>query len=107
MKQSALFLLLGVSLWSQARIVGTVADPTGAVISSAKLSAKDTKTGQERQVTADEKGYYILTNLAPSIYKITAAGEGLGPTEYDQVQVSVGQERTLNIVLQPATISTE
>src|SRR5205085_8218172 len=45
--------------------------------------------------------------LTPSTYKITSEGDGLGPATYDQIQVSVGQERILNIVLQPATIATE
>src|SRR5438105_5906453 len=107
MKQLTLLLLLGVSVWAQARIAGTVADPSGAVIPNAKVTAKDAKTGQERHATTEEKGYYILTNLTPSIYKVTSEGNGLGPSTYDQIQVSVGQERTLNIVLQPATIAAE
>jgi hypothetical protein len=105
-----LFLLLGMPVWAQAdraRIAGTVTDPSGAVIPSATVTAQDTRTGQERQVTSDSKGYYVLANLTPSVYKITSSGNGLGPSVYDQIQVSVGQERTLNIVLQPAAVTSE
>src|SRR5438067_5776471 len=107
MKQILLLPLLGVSMWAQARIAGTIADPSGAVIPNAKVTAKDVKTGQERQATSDEKGYYVLTNLTPSTYKLISEGNGLGPATYDQIQVSVGQERTLNIVLQPAALTSE
>src|SRR5215813_1476275 len=103
----AMVLRLAFGQIDAARIVGTVADPSGAVIPNAAIVVKDEKTGQERKVVADERGLYVVPNLAPSTYTVTAQGNGLGPQEYSQIPVSVGQERTLNIVLQPATVSTE
>ncbi|PWU12297.1 MAG: hypothetical protein C5B51_00990 [Terriglobia bacterium] len=90
-----------------ARIAGTVSDATGAVISNPAITIKDEKTGQERKVVGDERGYYVISNLAPSTYTIRAQGSGLGPADYAQIPLSVGQERTLNIVLQPASVATE
>src|ERR1051326_2610299 len=110
MKQSILLLLAGVCLWGQAeqaRITGTVADSTGGLIPNATINIKDSRTGAERQVTSDDKGVYFITNLAPSTYDITAKGSGLGPAEYKEIRLTVGQERTINIVLQPATVTTE
>src|SRR5215469_1227167 len=100
-------LRLAIGQNDAARIVGTVADPSGAVIPNAAITIKDEKTGQERKVLADERGYYIAPNLAPSTYSVKAEGKGLGPSEYSQIPLSVGQERTFNIVLQPATVATE
>jgi len=40
------------------RIVGTVTDPTGAVIPGAKLMVKSTATGAVRESTTDEQGGY-------------------------------------------------
>jgi hypothetical protein len=91
----------------ETRIVGQVTDPTGAVIPSAVISATDAKTGQDRKVVADERGFYVISILAPSTYTVKAQGSGLGPTEFSEIHVSVGQERTLNIVLQPASVATE
>src|SRR5690349_18627294 len=110
MKNICLFLSLGIVAWAQtekARIAGTVVDATGGVIQGAAISVKDTKTGQEREGKSDEKGFYVLTNLSPSDYTVTAKGNGLGPTEYTEIHLSVGQERVLNIVLKPATVTTE
>src|ERR1700676_4588596 len=104
------FVAIGVSLLGQAdraRIVGTVSDPTGAVIPGASIMAKDYNTGSERQATADERGYYVITNLSPSDYTVTGKSKDLGPNEYSRVHLSVGQERTLNIVLQPARLTAE
>ena len=89
------------------RIVGTVTDPTGAVIPNATITVVDEKTGQERKGTADTIGYYVISNLAPSTYKITAQGSGLGPTELTGIPLSVGQERHVNIILQPSSQATE
>src|SRR5215469_14190500 len=91
----------------ETRIVGEVTDPSGAVIPNAVISATDAKTGQERKAVADERGFYVISNLAPSTYTVKAQGNGLGPTEYSEIHVSVGQERTLNVVLQPASVATE
>jgi len=110
MKKTTLFIWLALAAWGQsekARIVGSVVDPTGAVIQGAKIVAKDSRTGEQRQATSDNKGLYILNNLTPSSYDLTATGNGLGPAPYTEVRVTVGQERTLNIVLQPATVATE
>lgn len=90
-----------------ARIVGTVADATGAVVQKANVTARNEKTGQERTAVADDRGYYVLTNLAPATYTITAEGSGLGPARQTDIPVSVGQERTLNITVQPANVVTE
>jgi hypothetical protein len=105
-----LFVLLGLSAWGQSeksRIVGTVVDITGAVIQGARISAKDSRTGQQSQATSDEKGLYVLNNLTPSSYDLTADSAGLSTAQYTEVRVTVGQERTLNIILQPATVTTE
>src|SRR5690242_3148881 len=106
----SLSLLLGAAAWGQSeksRIVGTVVDVTGAVIQGAKILAKDSRTGQQSQATSDEKGLYVINNLTPSSYDLTADRPGLSTAQYTEVRVTVGQERTLNIILQPPTVSTE
>src|SRR5437868_3265054 len=89
------------------RIVGTITDPSGAVIPNAAITAVDEKTGQGRKVAADTIGYYVVSNLAPSTYKISAQGSGLGPTELTGIPLSVGQERRVNVVLQPSSQATQ
>jgi Carboxypeptidase regulatory-like domain len=107
------FTLAGVLAFStllaqvdKTRIVGNVTDSTGAAIANAAITAVDTKTGQERKVVADDHGFYVLTNLAPSTYTIKAQGNGLGPAEFSGLPLSVGQERVFDIVLQPAALAT-
>src|SRR5690348_16833744 len=116
--QSRNLLTLVVTLWAlltpivhgqtaSGRIVGVVKDATGAVVPNANITVLDEKTGQERKVTADTTGYYVVSNLAPSNYKIIAKGSGLGPAEISGVPLPVGTERHVDVVVQPASQTTE
>ncbi len=97
-------------MWAQtdqARITGTVADSTGAVIPGAEITVRNEKTGAERTLKSSEQGTYVVSNLAPAPYTVLARAASLGPATYQNITLTVGQERTLNIVLQPATVTQE
>jgi hypothetical protein len=57
-------------------IVGTVQDPSGAVVPGAKLTLTNMSTGQSREVQADEQGRYNVISLPAGTYDmvVTAAG---------------------------------
>lgn len=110
MRHLFVLLALGVSALAQsdqARLVGTVTDSSGGVIPNASITATDSKTGAKRTIATDGKGYYIMTNLAPSVYTIDATAPNFASSEAKEFQLSVGQERTLNMTLQPGTVATE
>jgi len=90
-----------------ADIVGTVTDASGAVVPGASITALNESTGQTRKVDGDTEGYFILPNLPASTYKITAQRNGFGLWESTGIPISVGQERTLKVILQPAAVTTE
>src|SRR4051794_19664664 len=92
---------------SEGRIVGTVTDSTGAVIPGATIVVTNEKTSQERKAVADNAGFFALPNLPPSTYSVKAEGKGLSEARYTGLPISVGQQRVLNITLQPAAVTTE
>jgi hypothetical protein len=47
-------------------IVGTITDPSGGVIPSAKIRITDEGTSQTRETTANPQGYYVFPSLRPS-----------------------------------------
>jgi hypothetical protein len=105
-----LVFLLSVAAFGQtdiARIVGTVADTTGAVIPGAKITVKNERTGEQRTATSNAQGYYVVTQLSPAMYTVTGSAAGLGTEEIREIRLAVGQERTVNVILQPAAISSE
>jgi hypothetical protein len=96
-----------LSAQDQSRLSGTVADTTGAVIPGATVKVKNERTGAERSVTTSDSGVFFITNLAASTYTITASSAGLNDAVYKETTLSIGQERTLNIVMQPTTVTSE
>ncbi|MBM3811551.1 MAG: TonB-dependent receptor [Acidimicrobiia bacterium] len=90
-----------------ATLSGTVTDASGAVIPGASITVKNERTGTARSVHADEQGQYIVTNLAAAPYRVTGRAPDLGPNEYTGVQLAAGQQRTLNLILQPASVTQE
>ncbi len=89
----------------QARFIGTVSDATGAVIPNAIVTITSEKTSAARTVTTNDQGQYLCLNLQPSTYSIAAKAPGLSSREYKNVRLEVGEERNLNIVLQPESVS--
>ena len=96
-----------LSAQDQGRFTGTVADTSGAVIPGATVKVRNEKTGADRTVTTSESGVFFVTNLAAASYTITASSAGLNDAVYKETNLSVGQERTLNIVMQPTTVTSE
>ena len=89
------------------RITGTVTDASSAVVPKAELTVKNEKTGQARKALANEQGVYTVTQLGPSTYTVTVETPGMAKAEYRGIGLQVGQERILNITLQPAAVTTE
>lgn len=80
-------------------ILGTVSDPSGAVISNAEITITDRATGIVRTVTSNSAGFYTVPNLSPGQYdmRISAAGFSVGTAS--GITLTVGAEQTVNVVL--------
>lgn len=85
----------------QARIVGTITDSVGAVVSGATIVVRNEKTGEERTISSGQDGTYIVSNLKPSFYTIKVNSQGFAAAEQTNVQLSVGQELNFSATLQP------
>ena len=51
------------------KIRGTVADPAGAVVQSATVTARQTETGLSRTTTTNNDGTYLLIELPVGHYR--------------------------------------
>ena len=88
----------------QGRIAGTVTDANGGLVPGATIVVKNDRTGEERTVTTNEVGYFIVSALRPSTYSVTASAKDLS-AKTTNVQVLVGQEFTLTMVAQPTGVA--
>ncbi|MGO9093966.1 MAG: carboxypeptidase regulatory-like domain-containing protein [Bryobacteraceae bacterium] len=62
-------------------IVGTVYDPSGAVILNAKIEAQNEGTSASRAVNTDAQGDYRFVNMDPGTYTITVSAQGFATTQ--------------------------
>ena len=88
------------------RFTGTITDASGAIVSGATIKVKNAKTGTERTGTSNDSGLFFVTNLAASTYTLTAASPGLNDVVFTEINLALGQERTLAITMQPTTVAT-
>jgi outer membrane receptor protein involved in Fe transport len=89
----------GYSQAETGQITGTVTDPTGAIIPNAKITAKSTATGSERQTTSSSAGTYAITNLQPGRYSVSSEAQGFSTVQH-MANVTVGSAVGLDIKME-------
>lgn len=90
---------------SDTRIAGTVRDSSGSSVANAQVTIKNDKTGEVRQTTTNQQGYFIVGNLKPSAYTIRVEMANFAPLEYPEMEVRASQELGLDFELRPAGVS--
>lgn len=88
--------------WSQATtgsIVGTVTDPSQAVIPNVDVSASNVSTGVVRSTTTDSSGHYAFLTLPVGTYTLTVVRTGFETAKIAGVTLRLYQELTQNVTL--------
>ena len=80
------------------KISGTIADPTGAVIPDAKITATELGTGLVRSTITGGSGTYVIPALPVGTYTVTAGASGF-KSGNSQVALDVNQEREVDFTL--------
>src|SRR6202521_374887 len=97
-------LLLCLPLFSQGssgRILGTVFDQSGSVISGATVTVTDTERGVSKNLVSNDAGEYNAPTLIPSTYKVRAEAKGFKTVERQNVALEVGKEIRVDLTVQP------
>src|SRR5215831_13682248 len=93
-------LIVASAAWGQqssARLLGTVKDPTGAVIAAASISVINSATGQERKTVTDSFGEYSIAPLPVGDYTIRAEAAGFKTSTITGLTLRVDQEARVDI----------
>jgi len=80
-------------------IMGSVFDPSGAVLPNATVTATDVARGTKRTISSDSSGHYELRGLLPATYEVNANHSGFQSESLKNVVVSVGQTTPLDFHL--------
>jgi len=90
-------LVPGVAQVNTATLSGTVIDPQGLAVRSARVTVTSATTGAERTIVVDEDGRYVFIGLPPGQYKISVdAGANFALYQDFAVVLTVGQAATLD-----------
>jgi len=84
------------------RISGSVYDSSKAAIPGATVTVKDQRTSEERQAVTNEQGQFVVPQLKPSTYVVTAQAAGFEPQSIEGITLRVGQNVTLDLTVHPA-----
>jgi hypothetical protein len=84
---------------------GTVTDPSGAVITLAKVAVMNADTGVSREVSTDTSGAYVVTLLPPGQYNVSVEAQGFRRFVRNGVTLDVNQRAQADFVLQVGQVT--
>ncbi len=88
-----------------ATLIGTVADGTKAALPGATITATMIDTGRTMSTVSDERGDYRLRGLGAGRYKVQAELAGFTTVLVPEIELLVGQNRSLPFSMQIASLS--
>jgi hypothetical protein len=115
--RSSLFLALFLAVtcvlfpftaWAQkdaGGIVGTVKDPSGAIVAKAKVTVADVDRGTHLETVTNESGEYVASPLRVGHYTVTVEHPGFKKAVTVPVSLDVQQRIALDVTLQVGQIS--
>lgn len=103
----SLLLISGLSLWAQTNgnISGYVKDPTGAVVSGAKITLTNQQTGAARAGSTDNTGFYQILGLVSGTYAVEAEASGFKRARTSDIVLGVDANVRADVAMQLGQVS--
>src|SRR5205823_1450476 len=83
-----------------ATLTGVVTDPSGAVVSNAKVTLRDAQSGSERGTITDSAGYYTFASVPVGTYVLNVEAPGFQAYKAEGIVLGGGEKRNVNASLQ-------
>ncbi len=104
---AVLALFIPVALTAQvdrANLKGVVSDATGAAVGNVVVTVTFPQTGFTRTVSSTTAGEYVLSALPLGRCNISANAPGFAKVTLDNIDLQVGEARTVNLVLSVSAV---
>jgi hypothetical protein len=85
--------------YDTASVLGTVTDPSGAVVANVKVTLENVRTGVKQTAVTDSSGNFIFVSQRIGEYQVTAEGAGFKQTTSDPFNLTVNARQRVNITL--------
>jgi hypothetical protein len=102
---SAFILFSAPAFGQDATLIGTVLDGTKAALPGATVTATLIDTGRTTSTVSDDRGEYRLRGLPAGRYKVQAELSGFSTIVIPDIELLVGQNRSLPLQMQVASLS--
>jgi hypothetical protein len=105
----ACLLLLPLAVMAQGvsgRILGTVTDPSGAVVPNAAITVTNLDTGVVTKGATNSSGQYLVNNLNPGRYSVAAQASGFSTVVSTGDVVTVDNSTLVNFTLRVGEATT-
>ncbi len=86
-------------------LLGTVSDPKGATVGSAKVTAVQVETGATRETATNESGNYTMPDLPPGTYSVTIAAPGFKKETRENIALLNNTSTRIDVDLVTGSIS--
>ncbi len=102
-----LILVIATAAWAQntAQIIGTVKDPSGAVLPGVEITVTQTATGGKRSTVSNETGSYVLPSLPIGPYVLEATLPGFRTYIQMGIVLQINDSPTIPVTMQVGQVS--
>lgn len=87
-------------------LVGSITDPTGAVIPNVTIQLLNADTGVGFTAKADDSGNYRFNNIPVGRYALKASADGFTTATLQNIAIELNKTTTANVSLQVGTVIT-
>jgi hypothetical protein len=86
-------------------VVGTVSDPSGAVVPGARVTVRNQETNATREALTNGDGDFSVPLLPPAVYQVAVEKEGFRRSLYSDLKLDVDQTARVDFTLQVGKLS--
>ncbi|MBV8811040.1 MAG: TonB-dependent receptor, partial [Acidobacteriaceae bacterium] len=89
-----------VSAQTGGTFVGTVTDPSGAVVPNANITITNTGTNQDTHITSNDTGQYVVPDLQNGHYRLRAEAPGFKAAQQEDIVLNIGDRTRVDFKLE-------
>lgn len=86
-------------------LTGSVTDATGSVVPGAQITATNTQTGNQSKAETNAGGIFVINNLQPGVFNVTATAQGFRTVNQEGVTVIINTVSRANFELQVGQVT--
>jgi hypothetical protein len=100
-----LFVLAAAGQYETASVLGTVTDPSSAVVAGVKVTLENIRTGVKQVANTDAAGNYVFLSQRIGEYRVVAEAQGFKQIASDPFILTVNARQRVNLTLQVGEVT--